>query len=79
MTYKDGQRKVWKVIQEGSGANDYVLNLASDVLARADPYMYAAMAATDFIRVRAWEGNPTVRFMVFGSDEFASGPCEVVR
>jgi hypothetical protein len=25
VTYRDGQRKVWKLIQKGGGANDYVL------------------------------------------------------
>jgi len=67
---------VWKVIQKGSGENDYVF--APDALV-LDAYTFAAGAATDFIRVRAWKENPTVRFLVFGLSSLASGPCEVVR
>jgi hypothetical protein len=52
---------------------------AEDELVKLVPYRYAAVAATDFIRVRAWEKNPTVRFLVFAMDSWPSGPCEVVR
>jgi hypothetical protein len=76
VTYRDGQRKVWKIIQKGSGANDYVL--APDTLT-VSPQQFAAVAATDFIRVRAWKENPTVRFMVFALSDLASGTCEVVH
>jgi hypothetical protein len=76
VTSRDGARMVWKVIQKGSGEDDYVF--APDALV-LDAYTFAAGAATDFIRVRAWKENPTVRFLVFGLSSLASGPCEVVR
>lgn len=66
ITFSDGQRWVWKVVQTGDGENDYVLT----------PEM---PDGTFFIRVRAWKEQPTVRFLAFGIDSFASGPCEVVR
>lgn len=72
VTYRDGTRTIWKMIQEGNSANDYVLTpktVGLDV----------AVAATDFVRVRAWKENPTVSFLVFALDTLASGPCEVVR
>jgi hypothetical protein len=43
------------------------------------PQQFAALAATDFIRVRAWKENPTARFMVFSLSDIASGTCEVVH
>jgi hypothetical protein len=74
VTYQDGTRNVWQVIQKGDDANDYVL-------APEDAWLddNRLAAATDFIRVRAWKENPTVRFLVFGPSTLASGPCEVVR
>jgi hypothetical protein len=74
VTYRDGTRTVWKVIQKGNFENDYVL--APDV---PDDKQFAAAAATDFIRVRAWKENPTVRFLAFELSTLASGHCEVVR
>jgi hypothetical protein len=76
VTFGDGQRWVWKVVQKGSGANDYVLVPATGL---PSPDGVAANAATDFIRVRAWKDQPTVRLLAFGLSSFASGPCEVVR
>jgi hypothetical protein len=72
ITFGDGQRWVWKVVQEGNGENDYVLTPER-------PDGRAARATTFFIRVRAWKEQPTVKFLAFGQDSFASGPCEVVR
>jgi hypothetical protein len=67
VTYPDGDRRVWMVVQKGSGVNDYVL--APD----------ARVPFIDFIRVRAWTENPMVRFLAFSPSSFVSGPCEVVR
>ena len=73
VTNRGGIRSIWKVIQKGSAVNDYVL------IPDAFTDDFAVVAATDFIRVRAWKENPTVRFLVFELSTFASGPCEVIR
>jgi hypothetical protein len=65
VTYANGNRAKYIVVQEGSPPGDWTMNVAS--------------AATDFIRIRAWAERPIVHFLVFGLDSFASGPCEVVR
>ena len=69
VTYRGGGRRVWKVIQKGGDVNDYVLTPDTPVWA----------SATDFIRVRAWKQQPTVRFLVFMLSTLASGRCEVVH
>jgi hypothetical protein len=76
ITDRTGKRSIWKVIQKGNWEKDYVL--APDAIV-FDEKQIAASAATDFIRVRAWKENPTVRFLVFSLSTLASGPCEVVR
>jgi hypothetical protein len=73
VTNRAGIRRIWKVIQKGSVVNDSVL------IPDAITDDFAVVAAKDFIRVRAWKENPTVRFLVFELDTLASGPCEVVR
>jgi hypothetical protein len=75
VTNRNGTRSVWRMIQKGSSVNDYVF--APDAI--VDDKQFAAVAATDFIRVRAWKENPTVGFLVFELSTLASGPCEVVR
>jgi hypothetical protein len=79
ITFADGNREIWRVIQKGSGANDHVLvPRASDFY---EPTVEEAFetAATDFIRVRAWSSDPQVKFIAFGLSTLVSGTCEVVR
>ncbi|MET4483129.1 hypothetical protein [Bradyrhizobium sp. F1.13.3] len=76
VTNRDGARSVWKIVKKGSVANDYILIPDAIMLDAND---LAVVAATDFIRVRAWKENPTVRFLVFQLSTMASGPCAVVR
>lgn len=77
ITSAGGGRAVWQIVQEGSGVNDYVL--VQKTSSSFPPDMRASAAATDFIRLRAWKDEPTVRFLVFSLSTVASGPCEVVR
>ena len=67
VTYRDGTQRNWKVIKKGSGDNDYVL-VPDVVMPDADDF--AVVAATDFIRVRAWKEKPKVRFLVFGLEHY---------
>ena len=76
VTQRDGTRSVWKIIQKGNWENDYVLTPNPFML---DDTRVPAAAATDFIRVRAWTENPTVRFLIFDLSTLASGTCEAVR
>lgn len=64
------------MVQKGSGVNDYVLTRNQSF---SLPNESEAAAATDFIRVRAWSENPTVRILVFELSSVASGPCEALR
>ena len=75
VTYGNGDREVWKVAQQGSSNNDYVLIRPTEPGLTSDKI--ADIAATDFIRIRAWSVKPTVRLLAFGLSDFASGPCEV--
>ena len=72
LTYPDGSRTMWSVVQKGGGYNDHVL-------IPANTFGDQASAATYFIRVRAWSEKPMAHFLAFGLSNFASGPCEVVR
>jgi hypothetical protein len=77
VTFSNGSRQLWNVVQRGTSANDYVLVLPTALYPPQE--RIAARAATDFIRLRAWKEEPTVKFLAFGLSSFASGPCEVVR
>jgi hypothetical protein len=83
----DLSRQVWRVVQNGSAANDYVLipkrNLNLPLFRKdigdKDINDIGRAAATDFIRIRAWTENPQVTFISFGLSTLWSGTCEVVR
>jgi hypothetical protein len=83
----DLSRQVWRVVQNGSAANDYVLipkrNLNLPLFRKdigdKDINDIGRAAATDFIRIRAWTENPQVTFISFGFSTLWSGTCEVVR
>ena len=76
ITYSDGMRQLWSVVQEGrGGGNDYVLVSHKPA---GDVEYIAASAATNFIRVRAWRNKPQVTFMFFSLSEFVTGTCEVL-
>ena len=75
VTFSGGQRGVWKIVQKGSGSNDYVLVPKSGV---PSPDGVAASAATDFFRLRAWKEQPTVRFLALG-EQLRLWSREVVR
>jgi hypothetical protein len=77
VTYADGQRRVMSVVQRGGMTNEYVLVPQPSIPLSSD--RMSAVAASDFIRIRAGSENPTVRFLAFGLEAFASGLCESVR
>jgi len=77
VTRGDGQREIWRIIQEGSGANDYVLTPPKK--GESTVKQFVVNAATDFIRLRAWYDRPRVTFLAFELDTLVSGTCEVVR
>jgi hypothetical protein len=94
VTFPDGDRKLWNVVQRGDSGNDYVLtepipiHPLNELLPPAQREKPSedeikARAATDFMRIRTWSDKPNpmpiVRLLVFGLSDFASGPCEVVR
>ena len=74
----EGSRKNRRAIQE-AGTNDYVLipEKISDVSLRAQKD--AAIAVTDFIRVRAGTNEPQVTFIAFSLSNLVIGTCEIVR
>jgi hypothetical protein len=74
----DGNRENWRAIQEAS-TNDYVLipERIPNVSLRAQKD--AAMAATDFIRVRVGSNEPQVTFIAFSLSNLVTGTCEIVR
>jgi hypothetical protein len=76
VTYPDGNRVVWNVVQRGP-ENDYVLTRPAvpGLPLEQNP----ASVVTDFIRIRAWNEQPTVRLLVFCLNSLASGFCEVAR
>jgi len=58
-------------------ANDHVL-VMRDVV-RLDADEVAARAATDFIRVRAWQSERQAKFLAFSLSTLVTGTCEIVR
>ena len=82
LTYPDGERHVWEVVQKGSGINDHVL---APRFRRPGPNLQehvneaAASGATFFIRVRAWDSEPQATFMAFELSTLVTGTCEIVR
>jgi hypothetical protein len=76
VTYPDGNRIVWNVVQRGR-ENDYVLTRPT--VPGLPSEQITASEATAFIRIRAWNEQPTVQLLVFGSNSLASGFCEVTR
>jgi hypothetical protein len=63
---------VWKVIQEGSTANDTILTPDSS----SWPDRALLNAATDFLRVREWPDHPKPVFLAFDLSWVATGTCE---
>ncbi len=57
------------IIQKGSGQNDFI----------AAPQATLISAATDVIRVRAWDRKPGVTFYAFHLSRVVSGMCVVVE
>jgi hypothetical protein len=76
LTYASGSQDIWRVVQEGNSANDHVL-IPRIFFQEANKA--AATAATDFIRVRAWSGQPHVTFMAFSLSVLVTGTCEIAR
>ena len=76
VTYPDGNRIVWNVVQRGR-ENDYVLTRPT--VPGLPSEQITASEATAFIRIRAWNEQPTVQLLVFGLNSLASGFCEVAR
>ena len=78
VTYPNGIRLVWDVVEEGGNNNDHVLVIRGSFYPQ-DIKGAAAAAATDFIRVRAWSREPQVKFMKFSISRFITGTCVVVQ
>lgn len=57
------------VIQRGSGENDFV----------ASPRATPVSAATDVLRVRAWDRKPQVTFYALNLSMIVAGTCEAVQ
>lgn len=57
------------VIQRGSGQNDFV----------ASPRATPVSAATDVLRVRAWDRKPQVTFYALNLSMIVAGSCEAVQ
>jgi hypothetical protein len=76
VTYPDGNRVVWNVVQRGR-EKDYVLTRPT--VPGLPLEQIWASEVTDFIRIRTWNEQPTVRLLVFGLNSLASGFCEVAR
>ena len=72
VTYPDGGREVWNVVQPGNIGNDHVLTRPT-----APDLSPDRIKAT--IRIRAWKETPTVQLLAFDLSGVATGPCEVVR
>ena len=80
VTYNDGRRDRWNVGVRGDRNNDYVLTHTTPPFFPDIPLEKAlALAATDFIRIRAWGDGEKPVFLAFFLSSFASGSCEVVR
>jgi hypothetical protein len=71
VTYPDGGREVWNVVQPGNIGNDHVLTRPT-----APDLSPDRIKAT--IRIRAWKETP-VQLLAFDLSGVATGPCEVVR
>ena len=77
----------WLVVQEGSGANDFIAvpldveELESDAALGMTTQEViadvASVSATESIRVRIWDG-PVVTFRWFRSSDVVTGVCERV-
>jgi hypothetical protein len=77
ISYSIGIRDIWRIVQNGGVANDYVLVPTS---AFSDDVISAGRAAaTDFLRIRAWNTKPQVTFIRFGLSVLWTGTCEIVR
>ena len=70
VTYPEGDREVWNVVQPSG--NDHVLTRPTAPGLSPD-----RIKAT--IRIRAWREAPTVQLLAFDVTGVATGPCEVVR
>jgi len=77
ITASDGERSVWHIIQKGSTANDHVMT--PQKYGPADLNSFAANAATDFFRLRAWADRKQVTFIAFELSTLISGTCEVIQ
>lgn len=75
ITYADGSRQIWRVVEQGDDENDHILIPQYPF---KDTDELASIAATDFIRV-SWKGKPEVTLMVFSISILVTGSCEVVR
>jgi hypothetical protein len=75
--YADGRREIWDIVQDGSNENDHVLVQRSDYPRNVK--RMAADAATDFIRIRAWDRKPQSTFMAFSLSTLVTGTCDILR
>ena len=78
ISYSDGTRVIWRIIQKGNSENDHVLTDPHPLIPENPERAALAGAATDFIRLRDWPENPRVTFLAFSLSTFVSGTCEVV-
>jgi hypothetical protein len=67
--FGDDDPQSWSVVQEGGPVSDFV------AVPRPDP----AVAATDFIRLRAWREMKTALFIKYGLSMVITGVCEPIK
>ena len=77
ISYADGKREIWEIVQDGGSENDHVLVQRSDYPRNVK--RMAADAATDFIRIRAWDRKPQSTFMAFALSTLVTGTCDILR
>ena len=75
ITYADGRRERWKIIQHGNNENDRVL--IPSQLTNPDELIRAA--ATDFIRVRDWPHKAPPKWIAFALSTLITGLCEALQ
>jgi hypothetical protein len=77
ITRSSGSSEVWSIVQKGNSEVDYVLVFPSLVVERSAKEA-ALTGASDFIRVRDWQGRQVTFTAVSNGRTFVIGSCKVV-
>jgi hypothetical protein len=76
----DNYNGPWIIARQGGAGNDTVLVTSAPIASvRENPAIALVYAATDFIRIGQWKGQPKILFQRFTISTLASGTCRPVK